>query len=92
LRVTRFASVIPGAAALTAKWVASAVKYCDAIMLTTLWRCPWSKTVTTIANMPNCTARLVDKPPPLSLCIVICFRMPETLSLAVLLAGCVGNA
>jgi hypothetical protein len=42
--------------------------------------------------MPNCTARLVDKPPPLSLCIVICFRLPETLSLAVLLAGCVGNA
>jgi hypothetical protein len=61
-------------------------------MLTTLWRCPWSKNVTTIANMPNCTARLVDKPPPLSLCIVICFRLPETLSLAVLLAGCVGNA
>jgi hypothetical protein len=63
-------------------------------MLTALWPWPWpwSKTITTIANMPNCTARLVDKPPPLSLCIVICFRLPEALSLAVLLAGCIGNA
>jgi hypothetical protein len=35
---------------------------------------------------------LVDKPPLLSLCIVICLHLPETLSLAVLLAGRVGNA
>jgi hypothetical protein len=49
-------------------------KYREATMLTALWPWPWpwSKTVTTIANMPNCTAGLVDKPPPLSLCIVIC--------------------
>jgi hypothetical protein len=57
-----------------------------------LWLWPWSKTATTIANTPNCTARMVDKPPPLSLCIVICFRPAETLSLAALLASCVGNA
>jgi hypothetical protein len=49
-------------------------------------------TATTIANTPHCTARMVDKPPPLSLCVVICFHPPETLSLAVLLAGRVGNA
>jgi len=61
-------------------------------MLTALWPWPWSKTVTPIANTPNCTARMVDKPPPLSLCIVICFHLPETLSLAVLLACGVGNA
>jgi hypothetical protein len=69
-------------------------KCSDAIMLAALWPWPWSKTVTTIAGMPNtanCTARLVDKSPPLSLCIVICFHLPENLSLAVLLAGCVDN-
>jgi hypothetical protein len=65
-------------------------KYRAAIMLMALWPWPWpwSKTVITIANMPNCTARPMDKPLPLSLCIVICFRLPETLSLAVLLADC----